>query len=44
MAGGQVNELADGPTGCGTVARGGCLYAWNSVWGGKPYLRRWRRL
>jgi hypothetical protein len=23
-------ELADGPTGCGEVARGGCLFAWNS--------------
>jgi hypothetical protein len=22
-------ELADGPTGCGEVARGGCLFAWN---------------
>ena len=22
-------ELADGPTGSGQVARGGCLFAWN---------------
>jgi len=22
-------QLADGPTGCGDVARGGCLFAWN---------------
>ena len=22
-------ELADGPSGCGEVARGGCLFAWN---------------
>ena len=22
-------ELADGPTGCGEMARGGCLCAWN---------------
>jgi hypothetical protein len=22
-------ELADGPTGCGELARGGCLCAWN---------------
>ena len=22
-------DLADGPTGCGEVARGGCLCAWN---------------
>jgi hypothetical protein len=22
-------ELADGPTGRGNVARGGCLFAWN---------------
>jgi hypothetical protein len=21
--------LADGPTGCGEMARGGCLFAWN---------------
>jgi hypothetical protein len=25
----QLVELADGPTGCGKVARGGCLLAWN---------------
>ena len=24
-----VAELADGPTGCGEVARGGCLFACN---------------
>ena len=23
-------ELADGPTGCGEVATGCCLFAWNS--------------
>jgi hypothetical protein len=22
-------EMADGPTGCGKMARGGCLLAWN---------------
>jgi len=22
-------ELANGPTGCGEVARGGCLFGWN---------------
>jgi hypothetical protein len=22
-------ELADGPAGCGEVARGGCLFVWN---------------
>jgi len=22
-------ELADKPTGCGEVARGGCIFAWN---------------
>jgi len=22
-------ELADGPTGCGAEARGGCSFAWN---------------
>ena len=26
---GDLAELADGPTGCGEVARGGCLFAWN---------------
>jgi hypothetical protein len=25
----EVAELADGPTGCGEQARGGCLFAWN---------------
>jgi hypothetical protein len=25
----QLAELADGPTGCGKVARGGCSLAWN---------------
>ena len=25
----ELAELADGPTGCGEVARGGCLFAWN---------------
>ena len=25
----QFVELADGHTGCGKVARGGCLLAWN---------------
>ena len=25
----ELTELADGPTGCGQVARGGCLFAWN---------------
>jgi hypothetical protein len=25
----EFAELADGPTGCGEVARGGCLFAWN---------------
>jgi len=25
----SVEELADGPTECGEVARGGCLFAWN---------------
>ena len=25
----QLVELEDGPTGSGTVARGGCLLAWN---------------
>jgi hypothetical protein len=24
-----VEELADKPTGCGEVSRGGCLFAWN---------------
>jgi len=24
-----VEELVDGPTGCGKVARGGCSFAWN---------------
>ena len=27
----ELVELADGPTGCVTVARGGCLLAWNFV-------------
>ena len=27
----ELMELADRPTGCGTVARGGCLLAWNLV-------------
>jgi hypothetical protein len=25
----EVAELADGPIGCGELARGGCLFAWN---------------
>jgi hypothetical protein len=25
----ELEELTDGPTGCGEVARGGCLFAWN---------------
>jgi len=25
----ELAELADGPSGCGEVARGGCLFAWN---------------
>jgi len=25
----DLAELADGPTGCGKVARGECLFAWN---------------
>ena len=25
----ELAELADGPAGCGEVARGGCLFAWN---------------
>jgi hypothetical protein len=25
----ELAELADGPTGCGEVARGGCSFAWN---------------
>ena len=25
----ELAELADKPTGCGEVARGGCLFAWN---------------
>jgi len=25
----NLAELADEPTGCGEVARGGCLFAWN---------------
>ena len=25
----ELAVLADGPTGCGEVARGGCLFAWN---------------
>ena len=25
----ELVELADGRTGCGEVARGGCLFAWN---------------
>ena len=25
----DLPELADGPTGCGEVARGGCFFAWN---------------
>ena len=25
----ELAELADGPTGRGEVARGGCLFAWN---------------
>ena len=24
-------ELADRPTGCGEVSRGGCLFAWNFI-------------
>lgn len=25
----ELEELTDGPTECGEVARGGCAYAWN---------------
>jgi hypothetical protein len=25
----ELAELADGPSGCGGVARGGCLFDWN---------------
>jgi len=25
----ELAELADGSTGCGEVARGGCLFGWN---------------
>ena len=25
----EFPELADGPSGCGKVARGGCFFAWN---------------
>ena len=25
----ELAQLAGGPTGCGEVARGGCLFAWN---------------
>ena len=25
----DLAELAEGPAGCGEVARGGCLFAWN---------------
>jgi len=25
----KLAELADGPPGCGAVARGGCSFAWN---------------
>ena len=25
----KLVELADGPTGCGEVARSGCLFEWN---------------
>jgi hypothetical protein len=25
----DLAELAEGPTGCGEEARGGCLFAWN---------------
>jgi hypothetical protein len=25
----ELAELADGPTGCGEMARGGCLCTWN---------------
>lgn len=24
-------ELVDGPTGCGKVVRGGCLFTWNLI-------------
>ena len=27
----ELAELADGPTGCGAVARGGCLFARNFI-------------
>ena len=27
----ELAELADGPTGCGEVARGGCLFARNFI-------------
>jgi hypothetical protein len=34
----EIKELADGPTGCGKVARGGCLFAWNCAYsGGEEY-------
>jgi hypothetical protein len=29
LSGRGVAELADGPNGCGEVARGGCAFAWN---------------
>ena len=36
----ELAELVDGPTGCGKVERGGCLFAWNfSV---KGHLCLWR--
>jgi hypothetical protein len=25
----ELAEVADGPTGCGEIARGGCSFAWN---------------
>jgi hypothetical protein len=27
----ELVELAGGPNGCGEVARGGCLFAWNFI-------------
>ena len=32
----ETADLADGPTGAGEVARGGCLFAWNFS------VTRWR--
>ena len=30
----ELAELADGPTGCGEAARGGCSFAWKCAYGG----------